>query len=128
MDATMMAAGASGTATPTSGGAPGRRRWPGLPFHGQRVIVRGMVLDDTAPEVRTRQFDRLRQMTEGERVAMAMELTRVATHLSRQAVRESMPGASEQDVLLRWIELTYGPELARGVAPLKDRLGRGAAP
>ena len=87
-----------------------------------------MVLDDTAPEIRRRQFERLRQMTEGERVAMAMELTRVATHLSRQAVRETMPGASEQDVLLRWIELTYGPELARGVAPFKERLGRPAVP
>ena len=83
-----------------------------------------MFLDDTAPEVRARQFDRLRKMNEGERVAMAMELTRVATHLSRQAVRETMPGASESDVLLRWIELTYGPELARGVAPFKERLGR----
>jgi hypothetical protein len=83
-----------------------------------------MVLDDTHPDVRRLQTERLRRMTMGERIAMADELSAMTTHLSRQAIRETMPGAPEQAVILRWIELVYGRDFAERIAPLADRLGR----
>jgi hypothetical protein len=43
---------------------------------------------------------------------------------SRAALRELMPGAPESAVILRWIELVYGRDLAERVRPLRDRLGR----
>ncbi|MEO6594731.1 MAG: hypothetical protein ABIP94_08250 [Planctomycetota bacterium] len=87
-----------------------------------------MSLDDTHPDVRRAQFARLRQMTETERLGMVEQLTKMTVHLSRHAIRETMPSASEQQVILRWIELTYGKELAQRVAPFAERLGRATAP
>lgn len=63
-------------------------------------------------------------MTIDQRIAMVDELSAMTTHLSRQAVRAAMPGATEQQVILRWIELVYGRQLAERVAPLQHRLGR----
>jgi hypothetical protein len=87
-----------------------------------------MGLDDTHPDVRRAQFARLREMTETERLGMAAQLTCMTVHLSRQAIRETMPDASEQQVILRWIELTYGKDLARRVAPFAQLLGRAPLP
>ncbi len=43
---------------------------------------------------------------------------------SREAIRRTMPGASESPVILKWIEVTYGKELAERVAPFADRLDK----
>jgi hypothetical protein len=83
-----------------------------------------MVLDDTHFEARAVQIERLRRMSIGERIAMADELSAMTTHLSRQAIREVMPEATEAQVILRWIELVYGKELAARIAPLAHRLGQ----
>ncbi len=83
-----------------------------------------MPLDDTHPDARRVQLERLRQMSDAQRLAMADELSAMTTWLSRQAIRETMPGATEQQVILRWIELVYGEKLAAQVAPLAHRLGR----
>ena len=55
---------------------------------------------------------------------MLEELSAMTTFVSRQAIRETMPHASEQQVILRWIELVYGRDLAERVAPFAGRLGR----
>ena len=83
-----------------------------------------MPLDDTHPDARRVQLERLRQMSEAQRLAMADELSAMTTWLSRQAIRETMPGATEHQVILRWIELTYGEKLAAQVAPMAHRLGK----
>jgi hypothetical protein len=83
-----------------------------------------MALDDTHHEARDVQFERLRAMSIEQRIAMVDELSAMTTHLSREAIRASMPGAPEHLVVLRWIELVYGRELAARVAPLAHRLGR----
>jgi hypothetical protein len=82
-----------------------------------------VLIDDTHPEARRVQFARLRSMTMGERIQMCDELSTMTTRLSRQAIRETMPDAPESAVILRWIELVYGKELAVRVAPFADRLG-----
>lgn len=80
-------------------------------------------MDDTHPSIRRAQVALLRQMTPGQRVAIAEELTAVTVRLSRDAIRAQMPDAPESQVLLRWIELVYGKDLAVRVAPFADRLG-----
>ncbi len=42
---------------------------------------------------------------------MSFALTEATIRWSRNAVRESMPGTSEQEVLLRWARLTYRAEI-----------------
>lgn len=87
-----------------------------------------MALDDTHPDVRRAQFARLREMSATQRLGMVEQLTCTTVYLSRQAIRDVMPGASEQQVILRWIELTYGRDLAQRIAPLASRLGRAGVP
>lgn len=82
-----------------------------------------MVVDDTHPTVRRLQVERLRRMTAAERHAITEDLTATVVRLSRDAIAARMPGASKADVLLRWIELVYGKDLADRIAPLKHRLG-----
>lgn len=86
------------------------------------------MLDDTHPEARRVQLERLRRMSSVEKFAMVEELTAMTTFVSREAIRATMPGASEQQVILRWIELVYGKALAAAVAPFAARLGRPGSP
>lgn len=65
-------------------------------------------MDDTHPRVRALRFELLRRFTAARRFALANELTRAAVSWSRRAVRRTMPGAPASDVLLRWVEPTYG--------------------
>ena len=83
--------------------------------------------DDTHPEAREVQLELLRRMSSVEKFAIVAQLTAMTTFVSREAIREAMPGASEQQVILRWIELVYGAELAARVAPFAERLGRGSS-
>jgi hypothetical protein len=57
----------------------------------------------------------LRKATEARRFALCRSLTQTVVDLSRRAMRESMPDASEREVLLRWVALNYGDALAEGV-------------
>jgi hypothetical protein len=95
-----------------------------LARHGASMHSHTTMLDDTDPTARTVQFERLDRMSSVEKFAMVEQLTAMTTFVSREAIRATMPGASEQQVILRWIELVYGKELAAAVAPVADRLGR----
>lgn len=87
-----------------------------------------MAQNDTDPTVQRLQTERLRSMTMEQRHAITEDLTAITVQLSREAIAASMPGASKSDVMLRWIELVYGKELADRVAPLKHRLGGPGTP
>lgn len=80
-------------------------------------------MDDTHPQVRARQVELLRSFPPARRFVLACDLTHAALTWSRRAVRRTMPGATETEVLLRWIELTYGRELADRVRTSGHRLG-----
>lgn len=54
---------------------------------------------------------------------MVDRMTRDTTRWSRAGLRELMPGASEHEVILRWIEVVYGREIADRIRPFKHRLG-----
>jgi hypothetical protein len=55
---------------------------------------------------------------------LARSLSRTVIDLSRRALRERAPGASEREMLLRWVALEYGEDLARRVTAYLDERGR----
>lgn len=70
---------------------------------------------DTHPKAAAIQIALLRKASIARRVALASSLSGTAIRLSREALRDSMPQATEAEVLDRWVRLTYGPELATRV-------------
>jgi hypothetical protein len=77
--------------------------------------------NDTTDAAARLQIELLRAAGPARRAALARSLSRTVIDLSRRALRERMPGASERELLLRWVALEYGAELARRVdAYLKE--------
>ncbi len=64
----------------------------------------------------------LRRAGDARRFALLRSLTSTVVDASRRALRDAMPGASEQEVLLRWVELQYGKVLAEGVRRRLERV------
>lgn len=79
-----------------------------------RPVLRALSAD-TDPEAARVQFDLLRKATPARRSALALSLTQTVLDLSRNGLRRAMPGASEEDLRLRFVELNYGSELAAAV-------------
>ena len=73
------------------------------------------MLSDTHPDAERVQIELIRKASIAERIAAMRSLTRMATRLSRQAIARANPQASPREVDLIWVELHYGPELARKV-------------
>ena len=71
--------------------------------------------NDTHPGARTVQLDLLRRAPPGRRAALARSLSATTIELSRRALRQRMPAATEPDILDRWLSLNYGSDLARRV-------------
>ena len=71
---------------------------------------------DTSPDAERALIDAMRCVPVGKRIATMVSLTRTAIELSRRAIRRANPGLDERGVGVRFVELHYGPELARGVA------------
>lgn len=71
---------------------------------------------DTDPEAERVQIELLRRAGLPARVRLAASLTRTVVALARKAIRRSLGDVSEDEVAVRFVELHYGPELARGVA------------
>jgi hypothetical protein len=70
---------------------------------------------DTDPEAEKVQLELLRQAGPARRVQMSFSLSAHVITLARNAIRRSMPGASELEINLRFVELHYGNELAQDV-------------
>jgi hypothetical protein len=71
-----------------------------------------MALTDTDPEAERVQLELLRKATPGRRVALALSLSRSIIELSRRGIAARMPGATDQEVALRFVALHYGDSLA----------------
>jgi hypothetical protein len=67
---------------------------------------------DTPPAIEALQIDLLRKAGTARRAALALSLSRAAIRASRRAIERRHPELDEQGVLLRWVELHYGDELA----------------
>lgn len=76
----------------------------------------GMPMGDTDAETARVHQEMLRAATPEFRLSLALSLSRSVVALSRQALRRSMgEGATDLDAALRFVELHYGADLARGV-------------
>jgi len=71
-----------------------------------------MPLDDTHPAAARVQVELLRRAGVVRRAELTRSLSRTVIDLSRTALRARMPDATERDMLLRWVALTYGDSLA----------------
>lgn len=72
-------------------------------------------MDDTHEDAARVHIELLRRAGTTRRAALALSLSHTTISLSRRALRERMPGAPEREVLLRWVELHYGEDLATRV-------------
>jgi hypothetical protein len=71
---------------------------------------------DTDAEAERVQLELLRSASPGRRTALALSLSATVISLARRALRAQAPAASEQEIGLRFVELSYGRELAAEVA------------
>jgi hypothetical protein len=84
---------------------------------------------DTDPEAEAVQLELLRRAGPTRRAQMALSLSAQVIGLAKQAYRRQMPGASETEIGLRFVELNYGRELAEAVRRhLAEREARGEPP
>ena len=84
---------------------------------------------DTDPEAEAVQLEPLRRAGPTRRAQMALELSALVISLAKAAYRRQMPGASETEIGLRFVELNYGRELAEAVRRhLAEREARGEPP
>lgn len=71
-----------------------------------------MGLDDTHPRVRAVILERIRATSYAERFAMMSDMTDFVCDQSMAAIAATMPGASRDEVGLRFCEVHYGKEVA----------------
>lgn len=81
---------------------------------------------DTDPETERVHLDLLHRAGPARRGQMALSLSATVIGLARSAIRRSLPGATEDEVCLRFVELHYGRELADGLR--RDLLRRRPCP
>ena len=70
---------------------------------------------DTDPETARVHFELLRGATPARRLRLAFSLSRTVMSLSRGGLARTLPGASPQEVGLRFVALHYGSRLADDV-------------
>jgi hypothetical protein len=73
------------------------------------------MLDDTHPAIAAKQLELLRRAGSERRAALARSLSRSVIDLSRRELAVRMPGATADEVRLRWVEHHYGADLAEGL-------------
>jgi len=67
---------------------------------------------DTDRDAERVQIELLRRAGVARRADMALSLSAHVIGLARRAIRRSLPGATEEEVGLRFVERSYGAELA----------------
>ena len=80
------------------------------------------MLTDTHPDAEAVQFELLRRMTTAQKFELTCALTDMAIDQTRRAIERRHPGISQREVDLKFIELSYGADLAEKVRLyLKER-------
>ncbi len=67
---------------------------------------------DTDPRAEAAQLELLRQASVPRRFGLVRSLTDTTVRLARRAIRRARPEAGEAEVMLTFVALSYGPELA----------------
>lgn len=71
--------------------------------------------DDTDLRAEMVQIDLLRKATVSRRAAIAFSLSETAIGLARRAIRLQDTNQTDREVLLRFVAIHYGPELAERI-------------
>ena len=79
---------------------------------------------DTDVEAELFQLGLLRAASPAQRGGLAVALTATAIAASRRALERQSPGASEEEIGVRFVELNYGRELADELAAYLRRIRR----
>ena len=82
---------------------------------GKRAPGGRIGLSDTSSEAEAVQIKLLRRATMTQRLALAVSLSETVTDLALRAIRQTMPGATEEEVRLKFGAVHYGEELANRV-------------
>ena len=77
--------------------------------------------EDTDLQAERVQLDLLRRATVAKRATTALSLSQTVVELARKAIRRQNPELSKQEVLLRFVAVHYGPELAGRLAAGLER-------
>jgi hypothetical protein len=72
----------------------------------------GILATDTSPEAERRQIELLSQAGPARRFALARSLSQMTLQLTRRNIRRRHPTASDEEINVRFVALTYGQELA----------------
>jgi len=72
-------------------------------------------LSDTDPEAERVQLELLRAASPSRRLRLTLSLSRTAMSLARGGLARGLPGASPEEVGLRFVALSYGRELGEEV-------------
>jgi len=80
---------------------------------------------DTSPEAYAAQLDLLRQMSPIERLRKTFALSRQVKRMSMDAIRRRHPEFDEDEIRVRFIELTYGKAIAADVARWQEERALG---
>lgn len=78
-------------------------------------------LTDTSPEAQAVQLECLRRMTPQQRVRQVCAMSGQVKRMAFEAIRRRHPEFSEDEVQMRFFELTYGADLAGDVRRWKER-------
>jgi hypothetical protein len=74
--------------------------------------VAGQGLSDTDLETERAHLEMLRRAAPGQRIRLALSLSRTVMSLSRHGLAQGLERASPEDVGLRFVALHYGAALA----------------
>jgi hypothetical protein len=95
------------------------------PLSGQRTMPRMRARSaDTDPEAERVQIELLRRAGPTRRASMALSLSAQVIGLARRAILRSLPGTSEREVSLLFVERHYGRELGSEVRQYLAARGR----
>lgn len=67
---------------------------------------------DTNPEIERIQIEMLRKAGAARRLQLGLELSGEALELAQRGIRQAHPHLSELEVKLKFVEVTYGKDLA----------------
>jgi len=71
---------------------------------------------DTDPDAAAIQLEMLRRAGPERRLSLALSLSRSVIELARAGLQGQRPGASPEEIAVRFVELHYGADLAAGLA------------
>ncbi len=77
-------------------------------------------LSDTDPEAERVQLELLRAASPSRRLRLALSLSRTTMGLAHDGLGRGLPGASPEEVGLRFVALNYGRDLAEEVRAALD--------